>query len=486
MRVAVIGAGPAGITAAYQLAKGGAQVEVFEASGAVGGLSRSFELWGQTVDLGPHRFFSQDRRVNDLWLEVAGNDYRMVDRLTRIYYGKRFFKYPLKPANALRNMGLANAACCLASYFKEMVKPSYGAGSNETFESWVVGRFGRRLFNMFFKSYSEKLWGIPCDELDADFAAQRIKKFSLGQAVKAALGFGKGKHKTLVDQFAYPIGGTGMVYGRMAERVQEWGGTMHLEQPVRRIVHEHRQVKGLELNDGRFEAFDHVISTMPLTLLVKGLGNLPANVEAGVAALRFRNTILVYLNVASPDLFKDQWLYVHAPDLGMGRVTNFRNWVPELYGDSPNSILALEYWCYDNDSQWTEDDRAVDRTRRTRDAPTGLIGSAKVEAGHVVRIRRCYPVYAHGYKRHLDPVVSHVRSFTGLSAIGRYGAFKYNNQDHSILMGLLAAENILEGKEHDLWAVNTDSTYQEGAAITKTGLGRRPSIVPRQAVAATV
>ncbi len=266
--------------------------------------------------------------------------------------------------------------------------------SNETFESWVVGRFGRRLFNMFFKSYSEKLWGIPCDELDADFAAQRIKKFSLGQAVKAALGFGKGKHKTLVDQFAYPIGGTGMVYERMAERVQEWGGTLNLAQPVRRLVHEQRQVKGLELNDGRFEAFDHVISTMPLTLLVKGLGNLPADVEAGVAALRFRNTILVYLNVAGTDLFKDQWLYVHSPDLGMGRVTNFRNWVPELYGDSPNSILALEYWCYDHDSQWTQDDRALVERGEQEMRATGLIGSAKVEAGHVVRIRRCYPVYA--------------------------------------------------------------------------------------------
>lgn len=472
MRVAVIGAGPAGITAAYQLAKGGAQVEVYEAGDAVGGLSRSIELWGQTVDLGPHRFFSQDPRVNQLWLEVVGGDYRMVDRLTRIYYGKRFFEYPLKPVNALRNMGLSSAACCLTSYLKEKIKPSYHSDCNETFESWVVGRFGRRLFNMFFKSYSEKLWGIPCDELDADFAAQRIKKFSLGQAVKAALGLGKSKHKTLIDQFAYPIGGTGMVYERMADRVQELGGDVHLRQPVRRIVHDERRVTGVELADGRFEDFDQVISTMPLTLLVRGLGNLPPAVEEGLAALRFRNTILVYLNVASPDLFKDQWLYVHAPDLGMGRVTNFRNWVPELYGESPNSILALEYWCYDEDSQWTESDAAlIERGEREMRA-TGLIGDAKVDAGHVVRIRRCYPVYARGYKRHLEPVVDHVRSFRGLTAIGRYGAFKYNNQDHSILMGLLAAENLLDGAEHDLWAVNTDSTYQEAAAVAKTGLGR--------------
>lgn len=470
MRVAVIGAGPAGITAAYQLTKGGAQVEVYEASNAVGGLSRTIDLWGQKVDLGPHRFFSNDPRVNKLWLEVAGRDYRMVDRLTRIYYRKRFFEYPLKPANALWNMGVSNAACCLTSYLKEKVRPSFRAEQNETFESWVVGRFGRRLFNMFFKSYSEKLWGISCDELDADFAAQRIKKFSLGQAVKTALGFGKGQHKTLVDQFAYPTGGTGMVYERMAERVKQLGGHVHLKQSVARVVHENRRVKGLELTDGRFEAFDHVVSTMPLTLMVRGLGNLPRAVEQGVASLRFRNTLLVYLNVAKTDLFKDQWLYIHSPDLGTGRVTNFRNWVPELYGQSPNSILALEYWCYDDDSQWEEDEHTLIARAEQEMRTTGLIGDARVLAGHVVRIRRCYPVYARGYKQHLDPVVDYVRSFQGLSAIGRYGAFKYNNQDHSILMGLLAAENILENKAHDLWAVNTDSSYQESAVITKTGL----------------
>lgn len=468
MRVAVIGGGPAGITAAYQLAKGGAEVEVFEAGETVGGLSRTLDLWGQKVDLGPHRFFSQDPRVNQLWLEVVGQDYRMVDRLTRIYYRKRFFEYPLRPANALWNMGLANAALCLGSYLKEKTRLNSRASS--TFESWVVGRFGRRLFNMFFKSYSEKLWGIPCDELDADFAAQRIKKFSLGQAIKAAMGFGNNGHKTLVDQFAYPLGGTGMVYERMAHRVKDLGGQVHLKQPVARVVHERKKVTGLELTGGRFRSFDQVISTMPLTLLVRSLGKLPPRVEEGVAALRFRNTILVYLNVAASELFKDQWLYIHSPELGMGRVTNFRNWAPELYGASATTILALEYWCDDEEAQWQESEESLIERAEREMRTTGLIGDARVEAGHVVRIRRCYPVYARGYKQHLDPVVDYVRGFQGLSAIGRYGSFKYNNQDHSILMGIMAAENILQGKEHDLWAINTDSTYQESAVITKTGL----------------
>jgi protoporphyrinogen oxidase len=358
----------------------------------------------------------------------------------------------------------------MASYFKERVHSSISAGANETFESWVVGRFGHRLYEMFFKSYSEKLWGIPCDQLDADFAVQRIKKFSLGEAVKAALGIGGRQHKTLVDQFAYPTGGAGMIYERMAERIEEYGGVVHLNAPVRRALHQGTRVLGLELIDGRIEPFDHVISTMPLTLLVRGLGDLPREVESGLDQLRYRNTILVYLNIDNADLFRDQWIYVHSPELGTGRVTNFRNWVPTLYGDSPTSILALEYWCYDEDALWRESEENLVALASRELLATGLIGSSDILAGHVHRLRRCYPVYSRGYKQHLQPVIEHVQQFRNLQAIGRYGAFKYNNQDHSILMGVLAAESILEGRRHDLWAVNTDTDYQEAATVGVSGL----------------
>ncbi len=471
MRVAVIGAGPAGMTAAYQLSKDGAEVDVFEASDSVGGLARTIERWGQKVDLGPHRFFSNDARVNRLWLEVMGRDYRMIDRLTRIYYRKRFFDYPLRATNALWNMGLFAAAGCLASYCKEKIVPSFGLEDNQTFESWVVSRFGRRLFQMFFQSYSEKLWGIPCDELDADFAAQRIKKFSLGEAIKSALGLGKNKHKTLVDQFAYPLGGTGQVYERMADHVRKNGGRIHLHCPVRRLLHDDRRAHGIEFLDGKWEPFDHIVSTMPLTLMVKGLAGLPPHVESAIDQLRFRNTLLVYLHVDGTDLFPDQWLYVHSPDLLVGRVTNFRNWVPELYGDAKTTILALEYWANDDDALWQEEDSNLIARAEREIRSTGLIGNAAVLDGDVFRIRRCYPVYARGYKELLQPVIAYLKSFQGLSVIGRYGAFKYNNQDHSILMGLLAAENILQGRQHDLWAINTDyESYQESATITATGL----------------
>ena len=478
MRVAVIGAGPAGLTAAYQLSKAGAAVDVFEAGPAVGGLSRTIDLWGQRVDLGPHRFFSEDPRVNGLWREVVGPDYRMVDRLTRIYFRNRFFHYPLKPADALWNMGLGRAAGCLTSYLREKVAPSVTGADAETFEGWVVRRFGRKLFEMFFKSYSEKLWGISCRDLDADFAAQRIKKFSLGEAIKAAVGLGGGKHKTLVDRFAYPTGGTGAVYERMAERVRETGNRVYLKAPVRRVVHEGFRVTGLELADGQFEPFDHVISTMPMTLLAEGLGDPPPRVRAGLDQLRYRNTILVYLHVGGKDLFADQWLYVHSPDLKVGRVSNFRNWVPELYGSADTTVLSLEYWCNDEDADWAAPDEAlIDLATREMQA-TGLLNGCPVLAGKVHRIRRCYPVYARGYKDHLAPVISYLKQFRGLTPIGRYGSFKYNNQDHSILMGMLAAENLLDGAGHDLWAVNSDyETYQEAAAVNETGL-EDPAPVP--------
>ena len=472
MKVAVIGAGPAGLAAAYQLAKRGVEVEVFEASGEVGGMARSFRLWDQTVDLGPHRFFSSDARVNKLWLEVVDRDYRMVQRLTRIFYSGRFFRYPLEPVNALWNLGFGKATACVASYLREQVSPS--CDHNDTFESWVVRRFGRRLFNTFFKSYSEKLWGISCQELDADFAAQRIKKLTLGEVIKKALQIGGGKHRTLIDEFAYPIGGTGMVYERMAEFV-EAAGKVHLNRPIRRVLNTGRRVTGVELADGAREQFDQVISTMPLTLLIRGLEGVPDAVTRAAGALKFRNTILAYLHIAGRDLFPDQWIYVHEPNLQVGRITNFRNWVPQLYGASDNTIVSMEYWCNDDDAAWREtDEQIVDRAKREIRG-TGLLGDAKVLDGAVKRVPKCYPVYARGYKQHLEVVVDFLRDFEGLTPIGRYGAFKYNNQDHSILMGILAAEQLLTEQKCDLWSVNTDyECYQEQATISESGLVTTP------------
>src|SRR5688572_16146615 len=339
MHVAVIGAGPAGITAAYQLAKKGVRVDVYEAAPFVGGMATTIELWGQRVDLGPHRFFSSDRLVNELWLEVVGRDYDMVNRTTRIFYEGKFFHYPLRAFDALKNLGLLEAGFCVASYAKQKVRPPEDDG---TFENWVTSRFGRRLFEIFFKTYSEKLWGISCRELDADFAAQRIKKLDLYEAIKNALLGGRGnEHKTLVDQFAYAWRGSGTVYERMAQGVRDAGSQVLLGTPVRGVIMEGGRASGVELDGGERRNYDRIVSSMPLTLMVQSLREAPAQVVENTKKLKFRNTILVYLRVDGQDLFPDNWLYVHAPDLQTGRITNFSNWSPTLNGSERDTILAL-------------------------------------------------------------------------------------------------------------------------------------------------
>lgn len=466
--IAVIGAGPAGLTAAYELTKAGYRVELFEASSTVGGLSKTIDLWNQKVDLGPHRFFSSDPRVNRLWLELAGTDYRLVNRLTRILYKGNFFHYPLRVANVLANLGLFEAVRCVLSYLREKVVPRMVDGS---FEDWVVSRFGRRLYEIFFKTYSEKLWGISGKELDQDFAAQRIKKLSFLEAVKNAVLQGRGNsHKTLVDQFAYPVEGTGMIYQRMADAVEKAGGTVHLETPVRRVVRDRGRVVGVETEKDGLMEFDQVISSMPLTLMVRALDEAPPRVVEACDQLRFRNTVLVYLRVDAGELFEDNWIYVHSPDIRAGRITNFRNWVPTLYGEDDKTILALEYWCNGDEPIWHQEDAAWGELAREDFRRTGLSAGARILEHKVVRINRCYPIYERGYQDWVEIIRRFLGTIENLQVIGRYGSFKYNNQDHSILMGLLAADNIIAQQDHDLWEINTDYEYQEKSEITATGL----------------
>jgi protoporphyrinogen oxidase len=473
MKIGIVGAGPAGITAAYQLAKQNIATDVFEAGESVGGMAKTINLWNQKVDLGPHRFFSSDPRVNKVWLELVGSDYEMVNRLTRVYYKNKFFYYPLKPLNALSQLGALEAANCMLSFAKETLLPKNNSSvsGDESFETWVVKKFGRRLFEIFFKTYSEKLWGISCDELDADFAAQRIKKLSLTEAILGAFKGNKGnKHKTLVDTFAYPHEGSGIVYQRMADFVQGFGGNVFCQTPVKRVCTENGKAVGLELMNGEFRAYDRIISTMPLTRMVSQLPEVPQKILNLASSLKFRNTILVFLKVEAVDLFPDNWLYIHADNLQTGRITNFRNWSPKLYGNEKSSILALEYWCYDEDDIWTNENQDLIALASEEMRKTGLIGDAKISDGYVHRVKNCYPVYNRGYKENLKPIEEYLGSIKNLDVIGRYGAFKYNNQDHSILMGILAASNISQGTKHNLWDINTDYEYQESAEIGETGL----------------
>ncbi len=466
-KIAVIGTGPAGATAAYLLSRKGVSLDVYEAAPVVGGMAKSIELWNQIVDIGPHRFFSSDPRVNKIWLEVAGKDYKIVNRLTRIYYKGKFYYYPIKAFDALSKLGIFEAARCIGSYFIEKLKPEDNAPPS--FEKWVTKRFGKRLFEIFFKTYSEKLWGIACTELDEDFAAQRIKKFSMSEAIKKALNLTKNQHKTLVEKFAYPVKGTGMIYERMIEYARQNGANVFLNTPVEKVINQGNKVTGIQVN-GEFRAYDHVVSSMPLTNLIKGLNDVPEVVIRNINQLQFRNTIVVYLLLDKSDLFPDNWLYVHAPELKTGRITNFRNWVSDLYGNEKNTVIAMEYWSFDEEELWQTSNEELIKLATREFLQFPFAKGAQVLDGYVYRVNKCYPVYRIGYKKHLEPVQEYLDTLENLTAIGRYGTFKYNNQDHSILMGLLAAENIADNKKHNLWEINTDYEYQEKAFITETGL----------------
>lgn len=456
----VIGAGPAGMTAAYELAKAGKKVDVYEASGGIGGMAGSFNLWGQRVDYGPHRFFSKDPRINAEWKEVVGTDYQSVNRLTRILYDNKLFYYPLKPFNALFRLGIWKAFLCGLSYVWVQVRPVPKA-AQATFEGWVAQRFGWRLYRIFFKTYSEKLWGIPCARLDADFAAQRIKKFSLGVAIQSMFKKNRGEHATLCERFTYPNGGTGEVYEKMACEVERLGGHIHLHTPVKKLTVEGSRITGVELADGTRLVTEEVVSSMPLTVAVRGFPGLPPEVKTACDELHYRNTILVYLRIPAKNIFSDNWMYVHSANLKCGRITNFRNWVPTLYGNSQDTVVAMEYWCNDGDALWKEPDEELVALAKGEMESTKLARGVTITDGHVVRLHGSYPVYEIGYQKPLACIVEYLKEFSGASFIGRYGAFKYNNQDHSILMGLLAAENIVKGTRHDLWAINTDDEYQE-------------------------
>ncbi|MHA8107585.1 FAD-dependent oxidoreductase [Aquirufa sp. 5-AUSEE-100C1] len=469
-RIVILGAGPAGLTAAYELSKSQKhQVDVIEISGHVGGMARSFKLFNQTVDVGPHRFFSSDARINKLWLEVVEKEYKMVNRTTRIYYKNKFFNYPLKAFNALINLGIFETILCVFSYFLAKVSPPKKINN---FETWVVSRFGYRLFSIFFKDYTEKLWGISCKELGTEFAEQRIKKFSLGEAILSLLPLKKNNHKTLVDQFAYPLGGNGEVYLKMADKFQANGGRIHFNKAAEKIEFNENTGYRITLTDGEVIESKDLISTMPINNLIDIFEPATAEISQSAKALKFRNTIILYVNISKENLFKDQWLYIQDNSAVCGRITNFNNWVPEIReGNEGNTVLALEYWCFENDAIWSMDEAAL-REIALKDLLTCKFIDSESEAigFHPLRVPKCYPIYFGDYKFHLDRISTFFDGFQGLQLIGRYGSFKYNNQDHSILMGHLAAENILANKKNNLWEINTDYEYQESSTITATGL----------------
>ncbi|MCW8132030.1 MAG: NAD(P)/FAD-dependent oxidoreductase [Planctomycetota bacterium] len=480
-RVVIIGAGPAGLTAAYEFAKHGWKATVLEADAQVGGLARTVQYRGFRFDLGGHRFFSKSQEIEDLWQEILGPEMIERPRLSRIYYRNRFFYYPLKPMNALINMGLFNASACMASYAMARLKP---IAQETNFEEWVTNRFGRRLYQMFFKTYTEKVWGIPCTEIGADWAAQRIKGLDLLTAVKNAF-FGQKKGgavvKTLIDSFRYPRLGPGQMWEACRDRVREKGTAVVHGMNVTGLRAEGGRIVAVQAarEDGGREEFpcDYCISSMPLRDLVLGLApGAPEEVRKDAANLRYRDFLTVALIVEREDLFPDNWIYVHSPEVKVGRIQNFKQWSPDLVPDPKRSCLGLEYFVWENDELWKSSDADLVAMGTREVARLKLVKEQDVSDGAVTRVKKAYPIYDTGYQDRLDRIKAYVKTFANLHCIGRNGQHRYNNQDHSMATALLAVRNIAQGAAYDPWNVNVDAEYHE---IAQTE--RQAPTYPKQA-----
>jgi protoporphyrinogen oxidase len=483
----IIGAGPAGLTAAYELGKLGRRARVIEADDQVGGLARTLRYKDYRFDIGGHRFFSKVALVNTLWQEILGGDFILRPRLSRIHYQGHFFDYPLKPLNALRGLGPLEALLVCSSYAKARLT---GPRPETSFEDWVSNRFGQRLYRIFFKTYTEKVWGIPCSEIAPEWATQRIKNLSLGEALRHAIFKGRDANghiiTSLIDQFHYPRLGPGMMWERCADLVAQAGNQVMCGVRVERIRCSRGRVECVSARTtaGAMREFpvDNLISSMPVRDLIDALDPpAPDAVRRAAHRLRYRDYLTVVLIVRRANVFPDNWIYIHSPDVKLGRIQNYKNWSPEMVPDASRTSLGLEYFLWEHEPEWSWPDARLIAQGVSDCTRIGIIDPAEVEDGTVVRVPKAYPVYDQNYREHLATVRDYLARIANLQLIGRNGQHRYNNQDHSMLAGVYAAHN-LAGAQRDVWSVNTEAAYHE------EGDGRQPMpeerMVPRSIHAA--
>ncbi|HUP84181.1 MAG TPA: NAD(P)/FAD-dependent oxidoreductase [Acidimicrobiales bacterium] len=464
--VLIIGAGPAGLTAAYQLSKRGVSSTVLESDTVVGGISRTAERDGWRFDIGGHRFFTKVQAVEDLWHEILSpEDFLQRPRMSRMFYKGKYYDYPLKPINAFVNLGPVEALFCMMSYAWARIRPPK---DQRFLEGWISARFGHRLYMHFFKSYNEKLWGRPASEISADFAAQRIKNLTILNALTSALK-PKPKHRkdqitSLIDEFQYPKYGPGMMWERCRELVEAAGTKVVMQSRVTSIRHEGgKAVEVTATSGGATTTYscDHVISSMPFSQLLAIMDPPPpADVVAAAGSLEFRDFLTIALVVPENYSFPDNWIYIHDPGVKVGRIQNFGSWSPYLIKEG-RTCLGLEYFVDEGDDLWTmADDDLVALGERELDE-LGLVDRGRVETGYVVRMPKAYPVYDEHYKDHLQVMRIWLEEHApNVHPVGRNGMHKYNNQDHSMLTAMLSVENIF-GASHDTWEVNVEEEYHE-------------------------
>lgn len=473
-RVAIIGAGPAGLTAAYTLLKKDKtiKVTVLEAdSEYVGGISRTVKYKNFRFDIGGHRFFSKSKEVEDFWTEILPNDMLDRPRSSRIFYRGKFFSYPLKAFEALTKLGIFESTRCMLSYGKARVAP---VENPKNFEDWVSNQFGKRLFSIFFKTYTEKVWGMSCKEISADWAAQRIKGLSLASAIKNALLPQKPKTKgevikTLIDTFRYPRLGPGMMWEACADKVKEMGGSVLMGRRVSACSYNEQEkvwtvtYKDASGNETTVEA-DHVISSAPMRELCLSLSPKLSDAAVNAASsLRYRDFLTVALIVKDKEQFTDNWIYIHDPKVKVGRIQNFKSWSPEMVPEPDKCCYGLEYFCFKGDGLWSDTDENLIELAKAEIEKIGLTKAVDVVDGCVVRQPKAYPIYDDEYATHVETLRTEMEAkFPTLHVMGRNGMHKYNNQDHAMMTAMLCAENILAEKRlYDVWQVNEDADYHE-------------------------
>lgn len=463
--VVIIGGGPAGLTAGYELMKHGVKSVVLEKADKVGGISRTETYKGYRFDIGGHRFFTKVGEVQAVWKEILGHDFIQTPRMSRIYYDGKFYDYPLSLFKTLKNLGLIRSCLILLSYLKVKLQQLMNLRPEpETFEEWVTDCFGERLYRIFFKTYTEKVWGIPCNQIRADWAAQRIQNMSLTQAVLNAL-FGSQNAKSLIKTFDYPRLGPGMMWERCQEILERAGSPVQLQTEIVKVQREGRRITKViaKQGDRTFELVgDHFINSMPISALAHRLDPAPPDhVLEAARGLRYRDFLIVALIIDQPNLFPDNWLYIHSPEFQVGRIQNFKNWSPEMVPDASKTCLGMEYFCSEGDDIWQMADADLIKLAFQEAVKLDLgIKPGDLEDGCVIRQRKAYPVYDGEYRQHLQVLQDYFQTFENLQTVGRNGMHRYNNQDHSMLTALLAARNVL-GEDHDLWNVNVERSYHE-------------------------
>lgn len=482
--VVVIGAGPAGLTAAYEFGRRGKKVRVFEADEVVGGISRTVERDGWRFDIGGHRFFTKVAPVEAFWHEILPDeDFLMRPRMSRIFYGNKFYDYPLKATNALRNLGIIEAVRCVLSYLWVRIhKPK----DTTTFEGWTAARFGWRLYRTFFKTYTEKVWGVPATDIQADWAAQRIKNLSLGKAIFNALLPRRNQKDiaSLIEEFQYPKYGPGMMWERCTELVRDQGSTVALTTRVESITRGDQGARSVSVRDANGSQqypCDHIISTMPINELLAVINPpAPPEVLAAAAGLKHRDFLTVAIVVPQEFAFPDNWIYIHAPEVRVGRIQNFGSWSPYLVKEG-RTCLGLEYFVSIGDDLWVMPDDDLIELAKREIATLGLADPTRVEAGFVVRMPKAYPVYDIDYQANVETIRTWLtQNMPNVHPVGRNGMHKYNNQDHSMYTAMLTVENIVDGTHHDIWAVNVEEEYhEEKSGDDKAGTGRDAPMLPR-------